>query len=306
MKLKTITLSWLALLAISVAPGAVAATTIYTGLYSFGDSLSDVGNTSLATAGTRPGPGYFNGRYSNGPLWVEQLSARMGLPAPTMSLAGGRDHAWAGAYTAGGGAVPTLAMQATGFVSTGSFLPNDLVTLWGGANDFFFSSPTDFTTPATNIGNVITTLAGGGAKTILLLNLPDFGDLPETLAAGAGAIAVGHNFSVGFNGLLSSMVPTLETNLGIDIILLDMFGVGKELLTNAASLGFTNTTEGALPSGNAANANGFMYWDGVHPTTRVQTIFGDKAYEAIPEPSSIMVLWVFGVGLLTRRTRQAA
>ena len=306
MKIKTTMLSWVALLAISVSPSVTAAT-LFSGLYSFGDSLSDVGNTSLATSGALPGAAYYNGRYSNGPVWVEYLASKLGLPAPSPSLIpGGRDYAFAGAYTSGGGAVPTLVQQAGMFVSTGSFLPTDLVTVWGGANDFFFSSPVDFTTPAANIGTVITTLAAGGAKNILLLNLPDLGDLPETLASGAPAIAVGHNFSVGYNGLLASMVPSLEASLGIDIMLLDIFGIGKNTLTNAAALGFTNTTLGALPSGNAANANEFMYWDGVHPTTRVHTIFADAAYTAVPEASTAMLLWVFGIGLVTRRNRQAA
>ena len=107
-------------------------------------------------------------------------------------------------------------------MGAGGFQPTDLVTVWGGANDFFFANPTDYATPAANIGNVITTLASGGAKTILLLNLPDLGDLPETLANGADAIAAGHYFSNGFNNLLGTMAPTLELNLGIlvDFVLL--------------------------------------------------------------------------------------
>jgi phospholipase/lecithinase/hemolysin len=314
MKIKAITQAWVALLAISVAPGAIAATSALlsvSGIYSFGDSLSDVGNTSLATAGALPGPAYYNGRYSNGPLWVEQLAVKYGKPAPTTAMTGGQDYAFAGAFTATTpvGGVPSIQLQATGYVSGGgTFLPTDLVTVWGGANDFFFGNPTDFTTPAANIGNIITTLAGGGAKNVLLLNLPNLGDLPETLANGAGAIAVGYNFSVGFNGLLTSMVPTLEANLGINIWLLDVFAIGTELHANPAAFGLTNLTEGALPSGHAADAAQYAYWDGVHPTTQIQTLFGNRAYEKLitPEPSSIMILWVFGAGLLARRTRMAA
>ena len=310
MKIKANTLCWAALLAIAAAPRAVAAT-LFSGIYSFGDSLSDVGNTSLATGGARPGPGYYNGRYSNGPVWVEYLAAKLGQPAPTTSLTGGHDYAWAGAFTAGGGQVPSIQLQATGFVSGGGiFLPTDLVTVWGGANDFFFGNPTDFTTPAANIGNIITTLASGGAKNVLLLNLPNLGDLPDTLAGGAGAIAAGYNFTVGFNGLLATMVPTLEANLGINIWLLDVFGIGTELHTNPAAFGLTNLTEGALPSGHAADAAQYAYWDGAHPTTPIHALYGERAYFwplsppiTPPEPSTIMILWVFGIGSLLRRAR---
>jgi outer membrane lipase/esterase len=302
MKINAFKLTFIALSAIAVAPLATAAT-LFSGLYSFGDSLSDVGNTSAATSGTLPGPLYYNGRYSNGPVWVERLASRLGLPAPASLYAGGHDYAFAGAYTAGGGLVPTLQQQADGFIGGGgTFLPTDLVTVWGGANDFF-GGQTDPTVPVAKLAGVITTLASGGAKNILLLNLPDFGDLPETLALGEPAVTGSRMFSIGFNLSLAATVPTLESNLGVEIFLLDMFAIGKGLQANAAALGFTNTTEGALTSGNVANADEFLYWDGVHPTARVHSIFGDKAYEAIPEPSAVMLLWVFGAGLLARRNR---
>jgi hypothetical protein len=53
-------------------------------LYVFGDLLSDTGNlfraTSEATgAGFPPSP-FFEGRYSNGPLWVESLALELGVP----------------------------------------------------------------------------------------------------------------------------------------------------------------------------------------------------------------------------------
>jgi phospholipase/lecithinase/hemolysin len=47
----------------------------FTTLYAFGDSVSDTGRNPAG-----PAQSYFNGRYSNGPLWVEYLSASLGLP----------------------------------------------------------------------------------------------------------------------------------------------------------------------------------------------------------------------------------
>ena len=47
----------------------------YSSLRVTGDSLSDVGNAFLASGGTIPDPGrYYNGRASNGPVWVEYLA----------------------------------------------------------------------------------------------------------------------------------------------------------------------------------------------------------------------------------------
>ena len=42
----------------------------------FGDSLSDTGNLFAATSGDLPPPPYFNGRFSNGPIWVRRSAAR--------------------------------------------------------------------------------------------------------------------------------------------------------------------------------------------------------------------------------------
>ena len=41
--------------------------------YVFGDSLSDTGNVFLAAGAGAP-PVYFNGRFSNGPVWHEYLT----------------------------------------------------------------------------------------------------------------------------------------------------------------------------------------------------------------------------------------
>src|SRR6516165_6857452 len=66
----------------------------------FGDSLSDVGNTYIA-AGIPPAP-YYQGHYSNGPIWIEQLASKLGIAAPTPSLLGGTDYAFGGAETGTG------------------------------------------------------------------------------------------------------------------------------------------------------------------------------------------------------------
>lgn len=304
MKLRFLSLRFTALISLCIAPASATAA-LFTGIFAFGDSLTDTGNTSLATGGANPGAAYYNGRYSNGPVWVERLAAHLGLPAPTPSLTGGRDYAWAGAYTQTGGFVPTIAQQAAGFVGNGgTFLPTDLVVVWGGANDFLLGGQTNPAVPAGNIAGIISTLAGAGAKTILLPNLPDLGDTPELLSTGNPAAILGFSqLSAGFNFSLYSQIPFLETSLGINIVELDIWSIGKELKNNPAAFGFTNTTQSALLTGNAANAGEFLYWDTVHPTSRVHDIFAARAAGPIPEPGTTVILFLFGTGTLLRRRR---
>ena len=74
---------------VTVPPGG------FSGVYVFGDSLSDAGNISLATLGNLPVGGiYSGGRFSNGSVWVQDLAQNLGLPAPKPSLAGGTDYAY--------------------------------------------------------------------------------------------------------------------------------------------------------------------------------------------------------------------
>lgn len=49
----------------------------YSSLTVFGDSLSDTGNIFIATGGAQPPSNqpYFNGRFSDGPVWVDTLAA---------------------------------------------------------------------------------------------------------------------------------------------------------------------------------------------------------------------------------------
>jgi len=58
--------------------------------YTFGDSLIDTGNLFQATGGSfPPSPPYFNGRFSNGPIWLETLGTKLGIDAETNNFAFG-------------------------------------------------------------------------------------------------------------------------------------------------------------------------------------------------------------------------
>src|SRR5215475_11575436 len=85
--------AWAALLLLVVLPSllfapAVSATTL-TKLVVFGDSLSDTGNLFAATFGAvPPSPPYFQGRFSNGPVWVDALARKLTLPVENFAIGG--------------------------------------------------------------------------------------------------------------------------------------------------------------------------------------------------------------------------
>ncbi len=285
-----------------VASFCLFSSTANAALYAFGDSLSDAGNTSLATGGALPGAGYYSGRYSNGPVWVELLAGRLGLAVPQPSLLGGTDFAWAGAFSATGGQVPTILSQVSGFTASRTFLPTDIITLWGGANDLILGTETNPLVPAASIVSNVTALVGAGAKLIIVPNLPDLGDTPDLAAQGAAAQAGASLWTQGFNDYLASALPALAAGNNVQIQLLDVYSLSKEWRNNPGTYGFTNITDSALLTNNVALAGQYLYWDTVHPTAAVHQLIANAA---IPEPGSVMFLFLTGLSLSLHRCRAA-
>src|SRR5260370_24674603 len=52
---------------LTITAGQALASSPFSAMYSFGDSLSDVGNVYIATGGTKPASPYVNGQFSNRP-----------------------------------------------------------------------------------------------------------------------------------------------------------------------------------------------------------------------------------------------
>ena len=130
----------------------------FTDLFVFGDSLSDTGNVQVFSEGEiPPSTVYFEGRFSNGPVWIEYLATGLGLPTPEASQRGGNNFAYGGAQTGNGGStifhsVPNVGSQILAFMELGKTIDDtDLVVVWAGHNDLFGGlSPA---AAATNLGS---------------------------------------------------------------------------------------------------------------------------------------------------------
>ena len=109
-----------------------------TGIVSFGDSLSDVGNTYLA-AGTPPSPpitGALLQRADLAGLPGQQARGRGAHAEP-----GGRDWTTPGVVQRPATALsfmgtPNIGTQISTFLGTNTLSSTQLITVWGGANDF--------------------------------------------------------------------------------------------------------------------------------------------------------------------------
>jgi thermolabile hemolysin len=253
-------------------------------LYIFGDSLSDTGNIYRATGGVYPSsPPYFQGRYSNGLVWVEYLASGLKLTSEQRT-----NFAFGGATTGSSGmnGIPGLLAQVDNFTKAHPDInPNALYVLWAGANDYLYGT-SNSTMPIENLSKAIQLLSTGGAKKILVANIPDLGKLPATrYTANSNSLsqsAIAHNLS------LAKSFEVLNDKLGHDtqIIELDVNSLYREAITEPAKFGFTNVTNACLNNNvnNVAvcdNPDKFLFWDGIHPTTAGHRILAEAALKAL-------------------------
>ncbi len=278
--------------------------TTYSQLVVYGDSLSDLGRRSFAaTGGIAPPYGSVtDGRFSNGPLWVEYLANSLGIATtPTTNFAVG------GATT---GAVNTVAngLSAT---NTPTAKPSQLIgiqqqinnyaigdadalyVVWGGANDYLGGGTIDPRIPVDNLTTEIATLISRGAKNILVPNLPNLGALPGTRttpnAAKLSALTQSHNFN-----LTRSIAALRQANPSVKLTILDVNDLFARVVNNPSQFGFSNVTDGCLLV-SCQNPNTYLFWDSLHPTTAAHQLIGNFAVRAVSPtiaPAPFTILWL--------------
>jgi thermolabile hemolysin len=308
------------IIASTLAPvRAIAAT--FSQLVVYGDSLSDLGRAADATSALPPGsqfPAYPNGggRFSNGPIWVEYLAARLGIPSnPTTNFAIG--GATTGTVNIGQSLSPSFIGIETQVANNAITDPAALYVIWGGANDYLFPTLANPINPAQTIANLageINTLIGRGATNILVPNLPNLGELPSTRNLAAATVlndlTTVHNF-----GLATTIANLSLANPSVKLNLLDVNFLFDEALTNPSSFGFTNVTDGCLLVGcNTPTdlSNSFLFWDDIHPTTATHQLIGNLAFNtvsptAVPEPMTVVgSLMAFGSAIAFKRKLKPA
>lgn len=301
----------------------------YTGMVSFGDSLSDVGNTLglLTQTEARFLTGYnanfyFPNRYSDGLVWADQLYTRLGfgdigtmLRNNGISVLNGTNFAWAAARSGTGNnflLIPNLQPQ-VGFytdqlAANNPALPDPsttLFTLWIGGNDAFAHvEEDDQITPAqvaANVSTAITNLYNAGGRSFLVPNLPPIGQSPDYLndpVKGPKASAFANGVNTELNLSLDALSGILT---GIQIIKLDINQIFLDVIANPAAYGLSNVTERAytpfpgenplFPYGSVVGNQGeYLYWDSAHGTTTVNVLIAEAAYQSVPEPSTLALI----------------
>jgi len=281
-------------------------------IIAFGDSLSDNGNFySLSGDTIPPSPPYYQGRFSNGPVWVEDMAASLNITL--------NDLAVGGAYTDNNNVAP----GAPGLQTEVAFYtahnptadPNALYTFGAGGNDLLFENNVNPSQVATNVITAVSTLIGLGAKNILVGNLADLGTLPWSAEHGDAYAKYETLLTQAFNTSLSIDLSKLaQANPDVKLNLLDVYTMSNNTLnfyqnsggalnpnnciTNAPSYNYSTIS---LVNGcSAASSNNYFFWDDVHPTAPVHAIIAQNAINqlGVPEPSNIVgSIAIVGLGI---------
>ncbi|AVH69882.1 SGNH/GDSL hydrolase family protein [Nostoc sp. 'Lobaria pulmonaria (5183) cyanobiont'] len=256
-----------------------------TELYVFGDSLSDTGMVFRATGGMYPpNPTYFQGRYSNGRVWIEYLAESLHLSSKQTN-----NFAYGGSTTGsvGNSYVPSLLNQVQSFTQTHQKTNSDaLYVLWAGANDYL-QGVSSATIPVKNVTTAINSLTDVGAKKILVANLPDLGQLPATRnsanSVNLSALTQAHN-----QGLRRSLKVLSQQHSDLEIVQLDANTLYRDAIANPAAFNFTNVTSPCLSGSSiCSNPDQFLFWDGIHPTAAAHRIIGETAFSTIKKAGMI-------------------
>jgi len=277
----------------------------YQNFFFFGDSLSDNGNLFAATGGAIPtSPPYYQGRFSNGPVWAEYFVPNL-AKGPTVPVATNLDFAFGGAQTGvvmspPGGLVQLGIFQQIIAAGANSLDGDDLVSIWLGANNYLdaieAASPATLADPvalntligstaaaaAGDIGTLVGGLATMGAKTVVVMNLPDLGRTPAfsglSLTANAGSLATATH-----NAALAQAVAGVKAAFpDVNIISVDTNALFSLFVSDPARFGLENVTEPCLDAdtgvpcaADTAGQNKYLFWDSVHPTTGVHALFAE-------------------------------
>jgi outer membrane lipase/esterase len=308
----------------AIAASALACATLcchaagFSGLYVFGDSLSDSGNnravlgnggaSQVVTGNTYiPSLPYASGTYSNGPVWVNSFAAGLGLASfAAPSLGGGGDYAYGGARTAidgGFAGFPFSAKsQVNGFLAPRPTIPSTaLYVVAVGGNDaravadaIAGGAPVGATIAAaaasyaTEVGNIVDALQAKGATNIVVWDTPDLGKSPAALAGGPVASGLGTAIAAAFN---TALAQRMSFEAGVTTF--DVFGLINTIAINPASYGLANITD-ACGAVVGCNASQYLFWDGIHPTAAGHALIANAMLAAVPEPSA---LWMLAAGL---------
>ena len=303
----------------------------------FGDSLSDPGNAFALNGGQFvqapaygmdgidalgipevialiPEAPYANGRFSNGPTWIELLANAIGLgssvkPAFTGADRGAANYAVGGATAFGAG--PTdLRSQVELYLrdARGHARRDALYVIEIGGNDIRAALAMAMAgqDPMVVIDAALASVAANiqklhdaGARKFLLWNAPDLGRTPALRRLDAlvapGIAGLATSLSGAYNLKLPGALEDVSGLRNVEIIPFDAFGLLQDVQADPAKFHLANAVDACIQPDvpafgfdteapfRCAQPDRFFFWDGIHPTRAGHAIIAVLVGKALVE-----------------------
>lgn len=286
----------------SLLPAAAPADTDYDRLVVFGDSLSDPGNAYILTGMSLVPPytdlvpeyPYARGGHhlSNGSIWIEQLAKQMNLVqsvGPALRVPGVfSNYAIDRTRACSQSPLPSY-IDLTGQVGMfldefGGATDEALYVMFVGANDVR-DALTSQTPPAvigcalSSIYDNLMALIDAGARTFLVANVPNLGQIPAVALLGEEAQAGATGASYFFNQQLEGILSGIETAYGGQVIFyrLDTFDMITQASIDHPELNVTDPCINIFAGTVCEPTKDYLFWDGIHPTVTGHSLIAEKA-----------------------------
>src|SRR6185503_2922294 len=236
--------------------------------------------------------------FSNGATWVEQFGRSVGLDGSVQAALATEDpqvtnFAVGAARAYNDGINFNLTRQVDTFLlrSGGIASSQALYIIEMGSNDIrdsfqiYASGGNGGPILPAAIGSIaanIQRLYGAGAREFLVWAAPNVALTPaiRSLGPAAGGLATG--LTQAFNGGLAQVLAQLSLGLpGISIARLDAYQLLNQIVGDPAAFELTNVTTPCLTPNvvpfSCKHADGFLFWDGIHPTNAGHAILAHEA-----------------------------
>lgn len=237
----------------------------YKSIAVFGDSLSDTGNLHKLTLGRFPAYPYYEGRFCNGPIWVDYLQQHVpNTPFHNYAVGG------AGVILDGIPILPYTFSTEELLSKLNLSLEGCLCTVLFGANDYINTKEDISYDVIASIQEQIEDLISRGGRNFLLINIPDLGRTPKGKdnKEFLSRVCLAHN----------AKLFSLYNHLSICYTLckfkyFNLCAVLEDIFSSPASYNIQNIIS---PQLHTVSTETHFFWDEFHPTTQIQKICADR------------------------------
>ncbi len=228
----------------------------------FGDSNSDTGNLYRATKRKNPPRSrYYNGRFSNGPLWIEYVRSKLRIPVRVEAYGGARSG-----YGGGRG----LRRQVDNYIAKrrGRVDPRTLFFIWVGANDAeqLAKGKSEYAVSrqATNhIATAVAQIASAGGRIFAVANMANLGKTPIARSDRRISPSQLTRFSRRFNSDLRRALRPI----GQSVKIVDVYPLLGAIQARPKRYGLSDARKSCLAI-KCREPNRFLFLDGKHLTTQ--------------------------------------